>query len=187
LKELDKVDPALATLDRFYKEEAAYLAAGGGDFSAIAATLDPECVIFQPASLPYGGEWRGHAGFEAWMKAFVQQWSSMEVQNTELFPHGDVIISKSHVYARSRVSGQVSIGPSCSSSSCEILKSWNSGLSIGTLLQSFPICGVASTCDRSSSRQRLTAKSQSCAFSLPGVYSITAYSPGAKASFGQIL
>ena len=68
MKELDKVDPALATLDRFYKEEAAYLAAGGGDFSAIAATLDPECVIFQPASLPYGGKWRGHAGFEAWRK-----------------------------------------------------------------------------------------------------------------------
>jgi len=102
-----KQEAAVGTLNRFYKEEAAYLAAGGGDFSAIAATLDPECVIFQPASLPYGGEWRGHAGFETWMKAFVQQWSSMEVQNTELFPHGDVIISKSHVYARSRVSGQI--------------------------------------------------------------------------------
>lgn len=61
-----------ATLDTFYKAESAYLRAGGGDFAAIAATLDPECVIYQPASLPYGGEWRGHNGFEEWMRLFTQ-------------------------------------------------------------------------------------------------------------------
>ena len=46
--------PALATLRRFYTAESAYLAASGGDFSGIAATLDPDCVIYQPASLPCG-------------------------------------------------------------------------------------------------------------------------------------
>ena len=95
-------ESALAVLSRFYEEESAYLDTAGGDFSRIAATLDPECVIYQPASLPYGGEWRGHEGFEAWMKAFVQQWSSMEVKDSKLYPNGDVIVSKSHVYAVSR-------------------------------------------------------------------------------------
>ncbi len=104
--EIPEQEPALETLLQFYKAESAYLAANGDDFSGIAATLDPECVIYQPASLPYGGEWKGHAGFEAWMKAFTQQWSSLEAKDAELYPHGDVIISRSHVYAVSRVNGR---------------------------------------------------------------------------------
>ncbi len=99
-------EPSVAVLSRFYEAEKAFLAAGGGDFSEIAATLDPECVIYQPASLPYGGEWRGHEGFEAWMKAFVQQWSSMEVKDSKLYLSGDVIVSKSHVYAINRRNGE---------------------------------------------------------------------------------
>ena len=98
--------PSLATLSSFYEAEAAYLTADSPDFAGIAATLDPECVIYQPASLPYGGEWRGHAGFEAWMKAFAQQWSALEVKDSELFPHGDVVVSRSHVYAKARATGR---------------------------------------------------------------------------------
>jgi len=96
---------ALATLRRFYEAETAYLAAAGNDFSPIAATLDPDCVIYQPNSLPYGGEWRGHAGFEAWMKAFAEQWSYLEVKDAEFFSVGDVVFSKSHVYATARSTG----------------------------------------------------------------------------------
>ncbi len=95
-----------ATLDTFYKAESAYLRAGGGDFAAIAATLDPECVIYQPASLPYGGEWRGHNGFEEWMRLFTQVWASIEVTNPEQISMGDVVISRSHVYAEHRRSGE---------------------------------------------------------------------------------
>ena len=98
-------DPSTVTLSRFYEAESAYLAKGDGDFSGIAATLDPECVIYQPASLPYGGELRGHSGFEAWMQAFSQVWSSLEVKDTELYSQGDVIVSKSHVYAVAKATG----------------------------------------------------------------------------------
>ncbi len=56
---------AVANLERFYAAESAYLLAAEPDFSPVAATLDPECVIYQPDSLPYGGAWRGHAGFAA--------------------------------------------------------------------------------------------------------------------------
>ena len=94
------------TLKRFYEAESAYLAPDGGDFSGVAATLDQDCVIVQPKSLPYGGEWRGHSGFEAWMKAFAEQWSSLQVKNAELYPNGDVIVSKSHVYAVAKSTGR---------------------------------------------------------------------------------
>ncbi len=93
---------ALATLMRFYDAETAYLAPGGGDFSVIAATLDPDCVLYQPASLPYGGEWRGPAGFAAWMKAFGEHWFSLEVRDPQFYPSGDVVISRSHVHAIAR-------------------------------------------------------------------------------------
>ena len=96
-------DDALATLMRFYAAETAYLAPGGGDFAVIAETLDPDCVLYQPASLPYGGEWRGPAGFEAWMKAFGTQWSSLEVRDPQFYPCRDVVISRSHIYAVARV------------------------------------------------------------------------------------
>ncbi len=101
-----KQEDSLGTLSRFYEAETAYLLAGDQDFSGIALTLDPECAIYQPASLPYGGEWKGHKGFEQWMQAFARQWSSLEVKNAELYPHGDVIVSKSHVYAVSRDNGR---------------------------------------------------------------------------------
>ena len=97
---------ALATLSQFYEAEAAYLSSGDGDFSAIAVTLDPECVIYQPASLTYAGEWRGHVGFEAWMKAFAQQWSSLDVKYAEVYPSGDVVVSRSHVYATAKKTGK---------------------------------------------------------------------------------
>ncbi len=102
----DKEQQSEETLKRFYEAESAYLASGGGDFSGVAATLDPDCVIFQPTSLPYGGEWRGRSGFEAWMKAFAEQWSSLQVRHSELYPNGDVIVSKSHVYAVAKSTGR---------------------------------------------------------------------------------
>ncbi len=98
--------PALATIERFYDAETAYLAPGGGDFGVIAATLDPECVLYQPASLPYGGEWRDPAGFERWMKTFGQQWTSLEVRDAKFYPVHDIVFSHSHVYAVARATGQ---------------------------------------------------------------------------------
>ena len=98
-------DP-LDALRRFYAAETAYLAPGGGDFAPIAATLDPECVLHQPTSLPYGGEWRGPAGFEAWMEAFGRQWAALEVSRPEFYPSGDVVVVRSHVHAKARATGQ---------------------------------------------------------------------------------
>ncbi len=96
----------LKTLDEFYKAESSYLAAGGGDFSPIAATLDPQCVIYQPRSLPYGGEWHGHDGFERWMRLFTAMWASLEVKEPQQLLMDEVVISRSHVYAERRGSGE---------------------------------------------------------------------------------
>lgn len=98
----------LDTLRRFYAAEALYLAAAEDDrdFAPLASTLDPDVVLRQPASLPYGGEWRGHAGFEAWMRAFATQWAAMAVTGSEFFPVGDVIVTRSHVHATHKPTGR---------------------------------------------------------------------------------
>ena len=98
--------PAVAAIQRFYAAEAAYLRPGGGDFAALAATLDPDCVLYQPASLPYGGEWRGPRGFERWLRAFGEAWSSLEVRDSEFYPVGNMVFSRSHVDAVARATGQ---------------------------------------------------------------------------------
>lgn len=99
-------DNATEALLRFYAAEKEYLATGGQDFSSIARTLDPECVMHQPNSLPYAGEWRGHDGFEQWMTAFGETWSSLSVENPVFFPSGpDHIFVRSTVVARSKRTG----------------------------------------------------------------------------------
>ena len=94
---------AKAVIERFYAAEATYLLSPEPDFAPVAATLDAECVIHQPASLPYGGEWRGHAGFEEWLRAFCKVWASLEVKGAELYVTGEVAVSRSHVYAETRM------------------------------------------------------------------------------------
>ena len=79
-------------------------AAAAPDFAPVAATLHTRCLIRQPAALPYGGEWRGHSGFEAWMRSFRTTWSALSVRDPGVFLTGDeaVIFSRSHVHATAR-------------------------------------------------------------------------------------
>lgn len=98
-------DP-IDALKRFYAAETAFLSPDGGNFGPVAATLDANCVLHQPATLPYGGEWLGPAGFEAWMKAFRAEWATLEVRDPQFYPTGDVIIVHSHVYATARRTGR---------------------------------------------------------------------------------
>ena len=102
------MSPASAALERFYAAESAYMAAEDAPFAPVAATLHPECVILEPAALPYGGEWRGHTGWELWMRSFRATWSSLSVKGAQVFDTGDaaVLFSRSHVRAVARATGR---------------------------------------------------------------------------------
>ena len=52
------------------------MAAEQPDFGPGAATLHPDCLLCEPASLPYSGEWRGLDGVVRWMRTFKAAWSS---------------------------------------------------------------------------------------------------------------
>jgi hypothetical protein len=44
--------------------------------------------------------------FDRWLKVFCEQWASLEVKDSEFYPLDNVVISRSHVYAVSRATGQ---------------------------------------------------------------------------------
>lgn len=100
-------DDPRAILTRFYEAESAYLAVDEGDFAPMADTLHPECVMVQPESLPYAGEWRGHEGYHRWMLAFGRAWASLSVEDSSVYvADGETVISRSIVVATARLTGQ---------------------------------------------------------------------------------
>lgn len=102
---MTETESAKVAVQRFYDAEAAYMESGARDFSAVAGTLNQDIVLFEPSSLPYGGEYHGHDGFELWMRAFADVWSSLEVRDSETFAIDNTVFSRSHVYAKACVTG----------------------------------------------------------------------------------
>ncbi len=105
----DQPDP-IAVIDSFYVAEGAYMNAGNGDagasFADIAATLDPDVVLYQSPDLPWGGEFRGHAGYEDWARAMSRAFDRLEVRDTRRFVDGDTVVITCRLVTRSRVSGE---------------------------------------------------------------------------------
>ena len=97
-------------IQRFYMAEAAYMNAGGADagasFADMAATLDPDVVLHQSPDLPWGGEFHGHAGYEAWARQMSRAFDRLEVEDTRFFTDGDTAVVTCRLVTRARASGQ---------------------------------------------------------------------------------
>lgn len=102
---------AVAALQRFYAAEGAYMKAGGGDFTPLAATLHPEVVLHQSPDLPWGGEFRGHAGYEEWARQMSAAFDQLEVKDLQLFARGDTVVAACRLVTRSRATGTVLDAP----------------------------------------------------------------------------
>ena len=97
-------------IERFYKAEAAYMNAGGGDagasFADMAATLDPDVVLHQSPDLPWGGEYQGHAGYEDWARQMSRAFDRLEVRDNRFFIDGDTVVITCRLVTRSRATGE---------------------------------------------------------------------------------
>lgn len=105
--------PVRAALDRCWEAQAAYISSGSSDFAPMAAALHPEIVLLQANSLPYGGQWRGHRGLEAWLAAMERAWESVEVRDPEIVEQGDTVVVSATFTARARTSGTAVRMPIC--------------------------------------------------------------------------
>lgn len=110
-----EASPAYRSLMRFYEAEARYSASGDpADREALLATLHPEIVLFQPASLPYGGEWRGRQAFGRWLDAFTWTWAEIQpIDPSFLTCADDVVVATVTMQARARSTGGALRMPMC--------------------------------------------------------------------------
>jgi ketosteroid isomerase-like protein len=100
---------------RFYEAEVDYSGSGNdADRKAMLSTLHPEIVLHQPASLPYGGCWRGREGFGLWLDAFVATWSDVTAVDPALHVcSDDVLVSTVTMQATARATGASVSMPMC--------------------------------------------------------------------------
>ena len=104
-------DTPIEVITRFHEAENAYMNAGGGDvgasFAAMAATLDPEVVVLhQSPDLPWGGEFRGHQGYENWARQMSRAFDRLEVKDTRFFTDGDTVVIICRLVTQARVTGE---------------------------------------------------------------------------------
>src|SRR5690606_12290767 len=75
---MDSNNDLLDSLRRFHEAEARYSASRLAiDREALLATLHPDIILYQPESLPYGGQWKGREEFGCWLDAFVNTWADV--------------------------------------------------------------------------------------------------------------
>ena len=102
----DHTSNGIEALQRFYQAGSEYVQTGGKDFGPVAATLHPQIVMIQADSLPFGGQWHGREGFERWMQAFGEAWSSVSATDLRFFEHDDTVVVVAQMEATARASGQ---------------------------------------------------------------------------------
>ncbi|TDE32840.1 nuclear transport factor 2 family protein [Nonomuraea mesophila] len=107
----DRTQDAWAVMERIYRAETAYIAAGGlgkADYGEVAAYLDPEVVLYQAPGLPFTGtgSWRGPDGLEQFLATFSRTWTSMEFLEQEHWGDEDSVVVRSRVRFRARATGQ---------------------------------------------------------------------------------
>lgn len=59
----------------------------GGDVTTLKELVSPDCIVHEPADLPYGGEYKGLDGVLAMFKAIATE-LSFEVNGSEIFDVG---------------------------------------------------------------------------------------------------
>ena len=109
----DHTSNGIEALQRFYQAESEYVQTGGKDFGPVAATLHPQIVMIQADSLPFGGQWHGREGFERWMQAFGEAWSSASATDLRFFEHDDTVVVVAQMEVTARASGQSFRAPIC--------------------------------------------------------------------------
>ena len=107
---MDAQHEPFAVIKRFYEAENVYMNAGGAaagtSFAAMAATLDPEVVLHQSPDLPWGGEFRGHAGYEDWASRMSAAFDQLKVKEPQFFTHDDTVVITCRLITRARSSGK---------------------------------------------------------------------------------
>lgn len=100
---------SVQVLEGMYAAEVEYLAAGGpgaASFKPLAPFFSPDVVLHQADGLPYGGQWRGHAGMERFFVAMSRTWASFEMVERRYLSRENPLVVLTQVRVRSRATGR---------------------------------------------------------------------------------
>lgn len=100
---------AKTILERMYRAETEYLAAGGpgtASFATLAPFFSPDVVLWQADALPYGGNWCGHEGLERFFLAMSTTWDRFEITEQTFLSEADPLVVLTHINARARTTGR---------------------------------------------------------------------------------
>lgn len=86
--------------------KAMYAAVAKGDWDAVADYMADDFVIHEPASLPYGGEWRGRDALERLYAHVMGFWEDPVVQWQELVGGEKHAVALLHFTVTAKASGK---------------------------------------------------------------------------------
>lgn len=105
---------AATLLRRFHEAEGRFFESGGKEWPSFEGILHPDFVLTEPHSGPYGGEWRGLAGLERFLRAMNDDWSEMgPSEPPELIEQRETVIALATIEAVGRATGRRVTFPLC--------------------------------------------------------------------------
>jgi uncharacterized protein len=81
---------------------AFFTAAAANDQAAMAAILDPDIVVTEAESLPFGGRHVGFAAFQALVRRVFLLWRDTRVDVERLIGDGEYVVVLATMHARSK-------------------------------------------------------------------------------------
>lgn len=76
-----------------------------GSIDTLFASLHPEVVVHEAASLPFGGTFEGIAGVQQLFGRMFETWDDLKIAKEKLFDGGDQVVAILRLTARSRATG----------------------------------------------------------------------------------
>lgn len=83
-----------------------YASIEAGDIETVNAILAPDVIVHEAASLPYPGDFHGHAGFWDLMTKVAESWEGLAARNFRFYTNEEGVLARLTLTAKSRVTGE---------------------------------------------------------------------------------
>ncbi|MDT3723106.1 nuclear transport factor 2 family protein [Pseudomonas oryzihabitans] len=114
LKSKNTLKP-MQIMEKFYAAEAPYVQGGGVaaglSFDDVAATLHPDVTLHESPDLPWGGTYRGHAGWQDFFSKMIDAFTALEIIDIHPFEQDDTVVIYCKMTTHSRANGTVMTHP----------------------------------------------------------------------------
>ncbi len=108
---MNAIHDAQRLLHHMFEVEMGFMQSPGADVASLGRAFHPDVVIHQPASLPYGGDWRGLSGAGALFRRMGAIWADMAVEGMEATMQGDTVFMTCRLRLVARAGGRAAVQP----------------------------------------------------------------------------